>query len=49
MIVPLPLLGGAMASTVLLGWWMDRYQGDIDAYHDRDFRAPPVFTWPPVG
>ena len=48
MIVPLLLFTGAMAS-LFLALWMDRYQGDIDAYHDRDFRAPPVFTWPPVG
>lgn len=48
MLAVLPL-GGAMAFTLILGWFVRRYQRDIDAYHVREYREPPVFTWPPVG
>jgi hypothetical protein len=43
------LLDGAVAAALLAGWWVRRHQRDIDAYEHRDFRAPLVFGWPPVG
>jgi hypothetical protein len=49
MMVPVLLLGGAVASILVLARWMDRHQRDIDAVHPRGFRAPLVFTSPPVG
>ena len=44
----LALLNGAAAAALVAGWWV-RHQRDIDAYERRDFRAPLVFGWPPVG
>jgi hypothetical protein len=43
------MLLGAIASVLTLGWLLGRYQRDIDAYHQRDYREPLVFTSPPVG
>lgn len=43
------MLLGAMATAPLLGWLLERFQRDIDAYHRRDYREPLVFASPPVG
>jgi flagellar biogenesis protein FliO len=43
------MLLGAMTTVVFLGWFVERFQRDIDAYHQRDYREPPVFASPPVG
>jgi hypothetical protein len=45
----LALLNGAAGAALVAGWWVRRHQRDIDAYERRDFRAPLVFGWPPVG
>lgn len=40
------LLGGSMVAILIVGWLVHRHQRDIDAYHEREYREPPVFTPP---
>ena len=40
-IITIPLLIVLVAT-----WRIRRYQRDIDAYEEREYRDPPVFQWP---
>jgi hypothetical protein len=48
MLVDLMILVGVIAAALTLGWWVHRHQRDIDAYHEREYREPPIFS-PPGG
>lgn len=45
------VLGGAVVAASALAWWVHRFQRDIDAYQEREYREPLIFQLPrgPIG
>jgi hypothetical protein len=45
------LIGGSIVVAGALAWWIHRYQRDIDAYEEREYRVPLIFQLPrgPIG
>jgi hypothetical protein len=45
------VLGGTLVAMGALASWIRRYQRDIDAYEEREYRVPLIFQIPrgPIG
>ncbi len=37
------MVGALAMALVALGWWLGRRYRDVDSYHERNYRDPPVF------
>jgi hypothetical protein len=46
MLFSLLLIGGTMVLVLVGAWRVRRYQDDIDAFEEREFRPPPAFSSP---
>lgn len=51
MLYGLLVFGIALVAAGVFASWVHRYQRDIDAYHQREYRVPLIFQGPrgPVG
>jgi hypothetical protein len=42
-------VSGFIVAVAAVAWWFRRRQRDVDAYHQREYREPPVFQNPDGG